>query len=187
MNRKVLGCLWLLLLNFSLSAQKVNPKVHKLWNPAEPLSWSDFKGLPDSRLVTGKGHSDAGIHTMIIVDYCCQEEGEMDICFQAAIHRTKSWSVSDSESLLVHEQLHFDITELITRKIRRAISRSSATTANEKYRVYLRAVKEFSKIQIRYDRETDHGLRPVRQLKWKEKVLRELEELKAFAENSDCH
>ncbi|MCE7991595.1 MAG: hypothetical protein HEP71_06430 [Roseivirga sp.] len=180
---------WIALVMLSIhpaKAQKVNPRVHKLWDPAVPLSWSDFKGLPDSLLITGKGHSDAGIHTMIIVDYCCEEEGRADICFQSAIHRTKSWSVSDSESLLVHEQLHFDITELITRKIRRAISRSSATTANEKYRVYLSSVREFSRMQIRYDRETDHGLRPVRQLKWKEKVWRELEELKAFAENSDC-
>lgn len=186
MNRKVLGCLWLLLLNFSLFAQKVNPKIHKLWSPDDPLVWADFQGEPDSLLITGDGHSDAGIHTMIIVDYCCEREGQSDICFQPAIHRKKSWSVSDSQSLLTHEQLHFDITELITRKIRKAIFRSSAITANEKYSVYLRVVRELSKMQIRYDRETDHGLRLVRQQKWKEKVRRELNELTAYAKNPDC-
>ncbi|GAB5527130.1 MAG: hypothetical protein Roseis2KO_50020 [Roseivirga sp.] len=169
-----------------VSAQKVNPKVHKLWSPDAPLVWADFQGAPDSLLITGGGHSDAGIHTMIIVNYCCDQEEERSICFQPAIHRTKSWSVSDSESLLVHEQLHFDITELITRKIRKAISRSPATTANEKYRVYLRTVRELSQMQVRYDRETDHGLRLVRQQKWKEKVQKELDELKAFAKDPDC-
>lgn len=180
---------WVVLVMISIhtaNAQKVNPKVHKLWSPDAPLSWADFKGAADSLLITGQGHSDAGIHTMIIVDYCCDQEGESSICFQPAIHRTKSWSVSDSRSLLVHEQLHFDITELITRKIRKTISRSGATTANEKYRVYLRTVRELSKMQIRYDRETDHGLRLVRQQKWKEKVWRELNELEAFAKNPDC-
>lgn len=181
----VFSCM--LLFGFSVNAQKINLKVHKLWRADDLLSWEDFRGTPDSLLIEGKGHSDAGIHTMIIVDYCCEEEGETDICFQPAIHRTKSWSVSDSESLLVHEQLHFDITELITRKIRRAIARSGASTANEKYRIYLRLVREFSKMQIRYDRETDHGLRLVRQQKWKEKIWQELEELKAYAKNPDCH
>jgi len=177
----------LITISITLHAQKVNLKVHKLWQADDPLSWEDFQGPPDSLLITGKGHSDAGIHTMIIVDYCCEEEGETDVCFQPAIHRAKSWSVSDSESLLIHEQLHFDITELITRKIRKAIARSGARTSNEKYRIYLRLVREFSKMQTRYDRETDHGLRPMRQLKWKEKVWQELEELKAYAKNPDCH
>ncbi len=184
---KKLCCIVLVMLSVhTVTAQKVNPNIHKLWSPDDPLVWADFQGEPDSLLITGDGHSDAGIHTMIIVDYCCEREGTSDICFQPAIHRKKSWSVSDSEPLLIHEQLHFDITELITRKIRKAISRSSAVTANEKYRVYLRVVRELSKIQIRYDRETDHGLRLVRQQKWKEKVRRELNELKAFAKNPDC-
>lgn len=185
-RQKLCWVLWVALSIHTATAQKVNPKIHKLWSPHDPLLWADFQGEPDSLLITGNGHSDAGIHTMIIVDYCCEREGRSDICFEPAIHRTKSWSVSDSESLLIHEQLHFDITELITRKIRQAISRSSATTANEKYRVYLRVVRELSKMQIRYDRETDHGLRLVRQQKWKEKVREELNELKAFAKNPDC-
>lgn len=185
-GRQALVCLWLLFVIFSTQAQKVNPNVHKVWTSDSLLSWSDFKGTPDSVLLTGKGHSDAGIHTMIIVDYCCEREGESNICFQPAIHRTKSWSVSESESLLDHEQLHFDITELITRKIRKVISQYPDASVNEKYRIYLRSVREFSRMQNRYDRETDHGLRPVRQQKWKNKVWLELQELRVFSKNPGC-
>lgn len=185
-KRKLLGCIALIFMTLSVQSQIVNRDFHKLWDPNVPLSWADFKGKPDSLLLRGQGFSDAGIHTMIIVDFCCQDEGKNEICFHPAIHKTKSWSLSRSETLLVHEQLHFDITELITRKIRKAISLKPEASVEEKYKTYRRLARQFSKMQIKYDKETLHGMKYKKQQKWKARVWEELEELKDFAKNPDC-
>lgn len=180
-----------LLVIFCLStaySQKVNPDFHKLWQQEAILSWDDFKGTPDSTLVLGKGHSDAGIHTIIIVDYCCTDDGGDDLCLHTAIHTGKSWVATRSDKLLAHEQLHFDIAELITRKVRQAIQEQGETTAKRKYQIYLKSVRKYGRLQINYDRETDHGTDELRQEEWRQRVQRELEELSAFSTNpSGCH
>jgi predicted secreted Zn-dependent protease len=97
----------------------------------------------------------------------------------------RSWTKSkDSDYLLAHEQLHFDITELFVRKLRKQLAEfgndcEGLSKHIEDY--YNRNYKEFVAYQDRYDRETKHSLNKEKQQFWEEKVSRELKELKSYA------
>jgi len=84
------------------------------------------------------------------------------------------------EDLLRHEQLHFDLTELAARKIRKQfedLSRACATPAGDG-RIGA-AVADIERAwtdeQSRYDKDTDHGANRVAQRQWELRVRRQLE------------
>ena len=83
------------------------------------------------------------------------------------------------QDLLRHEQLHFDLTELSARKIRKQfedLSRACATPAGDG-RISAAVVeieRAWTDEQSRYDKDTDHGANRVTQRQWELRVLRQL-------------
>jgi hypothetical protein len=82
--------------------------------------------------------------------------------------------------LLRHEQLHFDLTELTARTIRRLFDdlprvcrTPGSNTAMEKS--VAAAERAWADEQAAYDRDTVHGTNLVAQRKWERRVQRELE------------
>ena len=149
------------------------------WSANAKLNWSDFKGRPN-KLSPNAALTDSG---MSIELNCDDRTSEVIIkCF---FNRNKSWSKEkESDYLLEHEQLHFDITELFVRKLRKQLNdlgndckRLNAHV--EKY--YNENYKEFVAYQDAYDRETKHSLDREKQKLWKEKIARELDRLKPYA------
>jgi hypothetical protein len=83
--------------------------------------------------------------------------------------------------LLRHEQLHFDLTELSARRIRKQLedlSLACATPGGDGHigTAIAEIERAWTEEQSRYDRDTDHGADTVTQRKWELRVRRRLEE-----------
>jgi hypothetical protein len=86
----------------------------------------------------------------------------------------------DDEDLLRHEQLHFDLTELAARKIRRQLDdlQRVCTTPGAAAGIG-KAIDDIERHwldeQTAYDKETDHGINLPRQRQWDLRVRRALQ------------
>ena len=149
------------------------------WNENRKLTWSDFKGKP-KKLSSSEALTDSGMS----IELECDGNTSTAVV-KSFFNPNKSWTKSeDSDYLLGHEQLHFDITELFVRKLRKQLTKfgndCDALAAHiEVY--YNRNYKQYVEYQDRYDRETRHSLDKQKQFYWKKKIAKELEELKAYA------
>jgi hypothetical protein len=82
--------------------------------------------------------------------------------------------------LLRHEQLHFDLTELSARQIRKHLEQHSRVCAVPGSHAEIDAAiadlqREWTAEQSKYDKETDHGANRVKQRQWELRVKREIE------------
>ena len=116
-----------------------------------------------------------------------ERNGRVFIDVEAYFDPTESWVVrgSRSEYLLQHEQLHFDITELHARKLRKLLQDHQGMESrkfrekrlwhwvNEKHEeVY----QEMVAMQDQYDKETDHSLISSRQKEWESRINKALDD-----------
>lgn len=153
---------------------------------SRPLSWSDFTQVTQSR-GSFKAQTYSGIRYSL-----GERDGKVHVDIEAYFDPKESWVVKGSNSsyLLNHEQLHFDITELHARMLRKEIfdlqgmNRSDFKagrhwhTINEAHdRIY----NDMVTMQNAYDRETDHSLIRSEQKRWEEKVSAELDQLLEFS------
>jgi len=154
------------------------------WRADEKLTWNDFQAKPDYShpyaAITYSGIS-YGFSADII-------NGEVKVnydinCFFVV---NKSWVkkryLNDNE-LLVHEQLHFDITELFVRKFRKKLSEMtfSKNVKSEIKTVYKAITKDKVKMQELYDEETDHSKKKIKQKEWEVSIASQLQNLIQFA------
>jgi hypothetical protein len=156
----------------SLSAQEeVIP-----WSSVKKLTWQDFKGTP-------KANSSAAAITAsgISYEFSATMQGDkvyVDYKVNSYFYPQNSWynrSLADI-SVLRHEQLHFDITELHARKMRKILSAMKFTTKVRKQikRVYNEVISDLQKMQRQYDTESDYSRNPEGQLKWETRIASEL-------------
>ncbi|MFD0965038.1 DUF922 domain-containing protein [Pseudofulvibacter geojedonensis] len=153
------------------------------WREDFKLTYSDFEGNPDKNhpyaAITysgmSYGFSAEVVNDKVAVDYNVE-------CFFVA---NKSWMkmyLAD-ENLLAHEQLHFDITELYARKLRKLLSEMtfSENVKSEMRNAYEKCHEEKKAYQNLYDEETNHSKIRLKQKEWELKVAKELDTLKEFA------
>ena len=149
------------------------------WDKNRKLTWSDFKGKPN-KLSRNEALTDSG---MSIGLSCDGQSSEVTIeCF---FDPKQSW-VKDEKSdyLLAHEQLHFDITELFVRKLRKQLDQigNDCQELNDHIEEYYnKNYKAFVAYQHAYDSESRHSIDKEKQAYWEKKVARELEQLKPYA------
>jgi len=178
MTARTLLCLALLLLAFIATAQPNDCKDCIPWLNDRPLTWADFKGKPQASS-PNKAMTDSGMS----IAFSC-EDNMADITLNCYFSPSRSWTkVKDSDRLLAHEQLHFDITELFTRKLRKKLSEMDGDCGKMNRtigKVYDANYQELLRYQQQYDRETQHSIREEEQLRWERKVREELEALEAF-------
>lgn len=144
------------------------------WSQDRRLTWADFKGKPDKKhFATALTYSDIKIGASSI-------DGKTTVTVQNFFDTKLSWSKNKtSAALLAHEQAHFDITEIYTRKLRIKLNEivSEETirngTFNKESTVILNEWKSF---QQKYDDETNHGIIADKQKEWEEKVAMLLKE-----------
>ncbi|MDX5347833.1 MAG: DUF922 domain-containing Zn-dependent protease, partial [Hymenobacteraceae bacterium] len=97
----------------------------------------------------------------------------------------ESWSKNKkSEKLLLHEQLHFDLTEVYARKLRKKLSEiedpcllSNQESLNP---IIAGIFDEWKAEQDRYDADCDHGLDYEKQDEWVKNINARLKELEAY-------
>ena len=81
--------------------------------------------------------------------------------------------------MLIHEQGHFDLCEIYTRKLRQRIQRARITGSNLKpalRKIYNEVQDEYVRRQEQYEEETEHSLNREGQAKWVRIIERELAE-----------
>lgn len=90
--------------------------------------------------------------------------------------RENSWVVANqkSETLLAHEQGHFDITGLVARDLVKALGALRVTTTDELQREVTRLFEAYDawakSLSKQYDDETDHGRNAKKQADWESRI-----------------
>lgn len=149
------------------------------WIEHRALEWADFKGKPARLTGEPSAMTDTGFRTQLV----CRD-GMLDIQSVAEFYPETSWVIPDRklERLLRHEQGHFDITEIYSRKMKKAIreARLGCDEAAGK-KILSRLDREWEKAEKQYDVETRDGLDAVRQASASQRIAGELAELKDYA------
>ena len=161
-----------------------NPNEESMtWSELRRLTWTDFKGdvnpnsdavaLTASGIIFGFSVSTSGSR---IVDYSTSVD--------AHFYPNKSWYNKEEadDYILEHEQLHFDITELYTRKFRERLTKLSV---NQNIRKQLKQLhtsinEELNETQKRYDEQSVHSINTEVQKQWRELITSELAKLSQF-------
>ena len=149
------------------------------WSEDRKLKWSDFKGRAN-RLSPNAALTDSGMSIGLTCD------GKTSaVLVQCFFDRSKSWTKDNESSyLLAHEQLHFDITELFVRKLRKklaALNNDCEKLSKHIQEYYDKNYKDLVAYQDQYDKESNHSLNKEKQKYWEQKIARELDELRPFA------
>ncbi|MEM1218903.1 MAG: DUF922 domain-containing protein [Bacteroidota bacterium] len=93
----------------------------------------------------------------------------------------KSWMLAEDRSnkaLLAHEQVHFDLSEWVRRDLQKALNRLNPRREDFMDQINItfdQHLLRLDSLQKAYDQETRHGLDPVEQAKWAQKVAKALE------------
>lgn len=154
----------------------------KLWVADSLPTWEDFMGKAPKGGVAAAVTS-SGVETNYFV-----EEGQEKIFVGAYMYREKSWAKEEykSDSKLEHEILHFTITELFARKLRKKIyevgSKDLKKLGDKLQDIFNKAMSDMNAYQEKYDQETSFSNNYTKQKEWKDKILAELEALKDWAD-----
>jgi hypothetical protein len=148
------------------------------WTAERRLTWDDFKGRVD-RSSNKAAMTDSGISMAVSCD-----GGVPNATVSCSFSPKRSWLRGEgTPDLLRHERLHFDITELFARKLRKELAAISdcRVLAKKAEAMHSQMFDASSKYQDRYDRETQHGTRPEEQTEWQQRIEKELAELAQYA------
>lgn len=180
MNSK--KCLMLLAAAFfSFFSQAQQKKI--TWSET-PLTWQDFEGDPDS-----KSDYSANVNSGISYTWTFSTEtGEPVLVYEvsSSFYPELSWkkqTINDPDYLLKHEQTHFDISELHARKLRKALENYQVgrNVRQDLKKIYQKIERERVKMQQQFDFETSHSENRDAELKWREFVSKELQNLQEYA------
>lgn len=142
------------------------------WTPENKLTWKNFKGkIP--RNVRAAATTASGIS----YEFSTRFEGNemmVDYTVLTYFYPTKSWYKPKlcNDLTLIHEQLHFDISELFARKMRKQMD-STVFTNNVKAevkKIYRKILNELSDYQNVYDDQTNFSRDKEQQLLWIKKI-----------------
>lgn len=182
MKRVVLT--FLLFCSTFLFAQRDKEKIQ--WDQDRPLTWSDFKGKP-SPSNDFKASTNSGMSISWSLSKRGNKEALKDYEVKANFYPNSSWkreNITRKEYILAHEQLHFDISELHARKLRKALSEyeGGKNLQKELTAIYRKYEKERSNMQNALDVESDHSRIEQEELKWRDFVQKELQKYSKYAE-----
>lgn len=152
---------------------KTEPRLRFTYEEKPQLSWKDFKGIPQYN-TPYQASTNCGI------GYDVEKKvvhGKVTV--QTTVHSyfypELSWKRDINEndpSLLAHEQLHWDITELHAIILRKRLA-AYIPTANYKkeiHAIFENVEAQRKKMQLLYDKETVHGRDKIAQSNWQVRV-----------------
>ncbi len=132
-------------------------KDYHVWKEGYALTWDSYKGKVDNELL-----SDFEAITYVSFLPIGKTEDAKVVCVFDA---KSSWTTSESQSQLNHQQIHFDLGEL-TEKSQRGI-------IEKNYELY-------SEDFLAYNEDTTHGLDKAQQQVWATKISNSLKQLSEY-------
>lgn len=159
-----------------------NPRLFErefAWTSARKLTWEDFRGPQQPAMgedVAAATFCGIGFETNTISSL----NPELKVNVYNTFYTNKSWVREGLEKpeILAHEQCHFDICELYTRKLRERMGnvKVSVETLKTTLRsIYTELQKEYIQRQEQYEEETGHGVVADEQARWQKMIAMELE------------
>ena len=152
-----------------------------LWKENKKLVWDDFQAKPQM------GHKASALTNASAQFYLQQEGKKLKIDTRVFFRKDGSWVKPDAhqDNLLQHEQTHFDIYELFSRRYRKYILELNTNKAPQKlvdkmaksFKVYQKKAK---KIQDKYDKQTNFSRNIEEQKKWSTKINLALKSLNQY-------
>jgi hypothetical protein len=160
----------------------------KIWSEQVRLKKSDFlsaiKPNPNTNFV---GTEENAIGAYGIRAYVQQDACKITIYIIPYINKYQSWMYPyDSiRGILKHEQIHFNITELVARKLRYEISSFQRNGINDisEYSVLINSFIKDSLLnfQAKFDKETLNGTKIQKQNEFSDYIDSELEKYKSYS------
>ena len=146
------------------------------WHEHAQLSWDDFKGEVNTT------HDESAAATCCSIGFktnTAAQGGKPVIEVYNTFYTTRSWVRPDAriQSILDHEQGHFDLCEVYTRKLKNRMSNFDLNMAGVKQQlmnIYTEVSKEYEARQQCYEQETVHGTNLEAQKRWQDMIAREL-------------
>lgn len=181
MKKLLLNSLLILLISFGARAQIGEDRIG--WEE-NALTWQDFHAPPDPNSPFSANTSSGISYSWSLKTSVLGKEYQFEV--ESFFNPQRSW-VKDSNSvhLLAHEQLHFDITELHARKLRKAMVefdfKKSREVKSSLQEIYKNVERERALMQEKFDKETKHSMNEEAQLKWQKYVTEELKKLEGFS------
>jgi hypothetical protein len=136
-----------------------------------PLIWSDFAGKQDKE-------STKDAYTYWNITYGHQGavfKGDTvvfkELKVKLELNSRESWRKKEKESpeLLKHEQGHFDIGRLFATELQQAFATEVFLRKDSQPRlqkIFSEALKKYTDLGLKYDKETDHSKNKPEQQKW---------------------
>ncbi|MCK0157561.1 DUF922 domain-containing protein [Cellulophaga sp. F20128] len=146
------------------------------WKENHRLVWADFKGIPpvghDAAAITASGLS------YTYSSFVENGSVALDYTVSTYFYPNDSWYKADQCDALTlsHEQLHFDITELYARKMRKQLATIKVTKATKGQirKIYKKINTELAAYQNAYDTATNYSRDLEKQLEWNKRIAIEL-------------
>ena len=155
------------------------------WSSTNKVTWDDFKAPT-------KQHEDVIAVTASGLSFHYSTKrystGRIEYNFDVTAHfyPEKSWYVKAhvTDITLAHERLHFDITELHARKFRKMVESTnfSNNIDAEMDAINIKLNEALSKMQHKYDLETNHSRNGDKQVVWQNFIKEELQKMKPYSE-----
>ena len=172
--------LWIYFIGlFTLTIAATNASLIA-WQFNYIISEKDFKGKIDKNSMFN-----ANTSTSIKFKMSIQDTVKANIT--AYFDKQKSWMKPNTpEKVMAHERLHFDLTEIYAREIRKRIIEIKATSFDKKTQsiqityAYKFLVKKMAEEQALYDKESEHSVNSKKQLEWKNAITKRLSSLQQY-------
>jgi len=151
------------------------PSSEFQWAEHSKLSWDDFRGTVNAV----SEESAAATHCGIGFKTNATGGNKPGILVYNTFYVNKSWVRPDAKipGILDHEQGHFDLCEIYTRKLRDRMNQFDFSAPDIKHAllsIYSDVNNEYERRQQAYEQETIHGTNIPQQKKWQEAISREL-------------
>lgn len=143
------------------------------WTPDYRLSWDDFQGEPRFEYKSISALTSSGI-----IHYKGCKDGEITFKVQAYFEKDQSWVKEEAltDHHLIHEQIHFDITELAARRLRKSLKQRRFKCGEEvEFENFVSSyIDNWRTEQHAFDLMSRHSLDKEQQKEWFYKVAMEL-------------
>ncbi|HLF45863.1 MAG TPA: DUF922 domain-containing protein [Chitinophagaceae bacterium] len=148
-----------------LFSQKENSFIN--WSEHDKLTWDDFKATPQkSGDIAALTATHLGFSYKIV-------NGKISYSIECRFEKNRSWGMVKTSRILDHEQGHFDIAEIYSRKLFKALSEyrfNRNSFQGDLDSLYKNIVAEKDQYQQLYDLETDHSRNKHKQEDWRKKI-----------------
>ncbi len=163
------------------ASNKADEKGRILYDASKLLTWSNFKGRPNM----GSSHhafTETGI-AYEPIDYN-REMIVLKVYSYFDINRSWVKPEKDTDYLLNHEQLHFDVCELARRKMMESLDVaqpiSGADFNNVMSKLFKKHFNAMNDMQHEYDHHTKHSINVPAQEEWDKKIATDLKNLEKY-------